>query len=256
MSGSALTERIERAIETQTGLQVIVEETGQALLLSGLVESPAAGQAALDIARSLAPDRPLTTSFEVESSYAQSLTDVLPDDLDDANRASLGALNLPETAADIERVDDELAPDFTDQATDTTGIEDFAEPLPLDPDTTGILDETENVGFAPTDPVITGGGSTTEILGGFEATAMENLAPARSASDGQYGDEAIADAVRGALRLDATTTDLRIHVEVRAGVVRLRGGVPGLEDAENAESVAARVPGVQEVLEELQVAES
>src|SRR5215207_1034795 len=253
MATSALTERIEREIEQQTGLQVIVEETGNALLLSGLIDSPAAGQAAEDIARGLAPDRPITTSFDMEATYPQPVGGVLPDDLSEANLATEGVDNLPEDADEIARVGGEVEPDFTEQRLDTTGIEDFAEPLPLDPDTVDILDETENVVTPPTDPVITGGGETTQVLGGFEATADDGIGTARSASDGQYGDEAIADAVRQALRLDASTTDLRIQVDVVDGVVRLRGGVPGLEDADNAEEVASRVPGVQEVNEELRV---
>jgi osmotically-inducible protein OsmY len=39
----------------------------------------------------------------------------------------------------------------------------------------------------------------------------------------------------------------------RNGSVRLRGRVADMDDAENAEAVAARVPGVVEVVEELEV---
>ena len=60
--------------------------------------------------------------------------------------------------------------------------------------------------------------------------------------------------MRRELLEDAATTDLRVEVEVRDGVVRLRGTVQDVVDAENAEEVAARVPGVDEVLEELRVA--
>lgn len=67
-------------------------------------------------------------------------------------------------------------------------------------------------------------------------------------------DEAIARAVRRELHEDAATTELRIAVEVEGGVVRLRGKVPEVGDAENAEEVAGRVPGVGEVIEELVVA--
>jgi osmotically-inducible protein OsmY len=75
----------------------------------------------------------------------------------------------------------------------------------------------------------------------------------RSASDAQLGDEAIEDAVRRELIEDASTTALNIHVRVTGGVVHLSGGVEGLEDAENAESVASRVPGVREVVDETDV---
>jgi osmotically-inducible protein OsmY len=73
-------------------------------------------------------------------------------------------------------------------------------------------------------------------------------------SDYRAGDEALADAVRQELAEDAATADLVIHVAVRNGVVHLRGRVADLDDADNAESVAARVPGIREVVEELDVA--
>jgi osmotically-inducible protein OsmY len=89
------------------------------------------------------------------------------------------------------------------------------------------------------------------VLGGFATEA--GARPLRS-SDGTVGDEAIADAVRSALREDSSTTDLQVDVAVEGGVVRLFGTVAGLEDVDNAEAVAGRVPGVVDVVEELQVA--
>ncbi len=106
----------------------------------------------------------------------------------------------------------------------------------------------------PTDPVITNDGpGGVGVLGGFAVSASESVAPARSASDGRIGDEAIADAVRAALKLDATTTDLDIRVLVSQGIVRLRGTVADLDDAENAEAVARRVEGIVDVVEEITV---
>jgi osmotically-inducible protein OsmY len=46
---------------------------------------------------------------------------------------------------------------------------------------------------------------------------------------------------------------LAIEVEVLDGVAHLRGVVAGLEDAEVAEAVTARVPGVIEVADELEL---
>ena len=60
--------------------------------------------------------------------------------------------------------------------------------------------------------------------------------------------------MQSALRHDAATTDLAIEVTVEQGIVRLRGRVRGPEDVDAAEEVAARVEGVKEVVEELQVA--
>ena len=91
------------------------------------------------------------------------------------------------------------------------------------------------------------------MLGGFSASSMDEVEPEASTLDRQFGDEAIADAIRRELREDAATTELQIDVLVRDGIVRLRGSVPTLDDADNAEAVASRVAGVREVVEELDV---
>lgn len=101
--------------------------------------------------------------------------------------------------------------------------------------------------FPPTDPVLTTDRhGEPQVLGGFSSGSMDDVHVARSA-DHQLGDEAIADAIRRELAQDATTMDLRINVEVRDGVATLSGPVDGMEDGENAEEVASRVPGVKEV---------
>ncbi len=136
-------------------------------------------------------------------------------------------------------VDDEI--DFTDQ--------------PLSTDATEIVENSDGdaVFFAPTDPVLrVGADGQPEVLGGFSPTA-EIPEPARS-SDGQIGDEAIADAVRDALALDASTADLTLTVDVAGGVVRLRGTVDSIEDGENAEAVASAISGVTEAIDETEIA--
>jgi len=117
-----------------------------------------------------------------------------------------------------------------------------------------VLHEGDDVVFPPTDPVITTDRhGNSRVLGGFEPTSMTSIDVARSAEDSLPGDEALADAVRRELREDAATTALAVAVTVRDGVVYLRGAVPGLEDVDSAEEVSGRVPGVQEVVEQLQV---
>jgi hypothetical protein len=129
-----------------------------------------------------------------------------------------------------------------------------------DPSTDEIdpVADGDEVYVPPVDPVITtrtvSSHEDAQVLGGFALSAEEGIAPRRSASDGQVGDEAIADAVRSALAHDAATADLEIEVIVEEGVVRLRGTVPGMEDVDNAEAVAGRVPSVVDVAEELEVA--
>lgn len=107
--------------------------------------------------------------------------------------------------------------------------------------------------FPPTDPVLTiDERGDPQVLGGFNETSMEEVTVARS-TDGQPGDEALADAVRRELREDAMTTDLGVEVQVREGVAILRGPVADMVDAESAEEVAGRVPGVIEVMDRTEI---
>ena len=243
MEQESLAARIERQIAERAGLEVAVEDDDGAIILTGLVDSDENRAAALDIARALAPDRRIESNLD--------LTPTLPAPGEDLTEDTPLLGELPTSAPG----DYAIEPDLTAQPLQTTNVEDFAEPMELDTATVDILDETENVQFAPTDPVITTDRhGQTQVLGGFAPTA-EDASEAVRTENPVRGDEALADAVRQALRSDASTTDLQIDVQVRQGVVRLRGVVPGLEDAENAESVAGDVPGVDEVIEELQVRE-
>jgi osmotically-inducible protein OsmY len=84
---------------------------------------------------------------------------------------------------------------------------------------------------------------------------MDSVRVPRSALDGTPGDEAIADTIRRELREDAATTDFDIEVSVNRGVVRIRGTVPTLDDAESVEEIAFRVEGVVDVYDELKISE-
>jgi hypothetical protein len=146
--------------------------------------------------------------------------------------------------------DFEREPDFTDQT--------FLEDPTVAPGATGSspddpASDGEEVYIPPTDPVVTTDlHGQAQILGGFATSSTDSVEVQRS-SDGELGDEAIAETVQRELREDAATTDLQIAVEVNQGVVYLRGTVGDLDDVDNAESVAARVPGVVEVREMLEV---
>lgn len=137
----------------------------------------------------------------------------------------------------VEGVD--LTPDFTAGVGTDDAMESVSEAEPY---------------FPPTDPVVRPDRSTDglEILNGFAETADEDAAvsglPGRP-----RGDDEIQEAVVAALLRDAATTDLSIQVSVQDAVVFLRGSVPSLDDADQAESVAATVPGVEEVREELEI---
>jgi hypothetical protein len=104
----------------------------------------------------------------------------------------------------------------------------------------------------PVDPVLTmDARGRPQVLGGFSFSSMDAIDVAPSAQDARPGDEALAEAIRRELREDALTTGLAIEVEVHVGRAHLRGTVAGLEDAEAAEAVAMRVPGVFDVQDEL-----
>lgn len=144
----------------------------------------------------------------------------------------------------------------------TASVGNVVEGVDLTPDFTaevGTADYFESVSEAepytpPTDPVVKPDRSTDgiEMLNGFAETAGDEASTAQLPGVPR-GDDELRDAVLAALHADAATTDLFIEVEAQDGTVMLRGMVPTLEDVDSAETVAAQVPGVEEVLEELQV---
>jgi osmotically-inducible protein OsmY len=110
-------------------------------------------------------------------------------------------------------------------------------------------DEAWESFFPPTDPVLI----DNEILGGFSRSSMEFLDVDPSGFDGVVGDEALADAVLLQLKEDAATAGLPIVVEVKNRVAYLRGAVPDIEDAINAQEVAGRIGPLHDVVDRLQV---
>lgn len=221
----------------QAGLQVTVESTEGSLLLSGIVESEEAREAAVDIVSRVLPGARIDNQIEVES--------ILPTDIDDFVGDEPTA-ELAETRADVA---DQIEPDFTDHP----GLFDPIEASGAESSNPEDPAESGEVYTPPTDPVLsTNIHGEAQVLNGFDSD--EDLEVEPSASDNRPGDEALADAVRRQLAEDSATTDLNIVVAVRNGVVHLRGLVSDLDDADNAESVAARVPGIRDVVEELEVA--
>jgi len=236
---AALRAQIEDEL-AKAGLQVTVESSDGALVLNGVVDTEEARQAAEDIAGQLAPDARLDNQLEVQT--------ILPTSLDDFVGEQPTA-ELSETSADILAMGGELDPDFTDQL----HISDFDQASGAGgSDADDPASDGDAVYAPPIDPVLsTDVHGSAHVLGGFGSG--EEVPVESSASDTRPGDEALADAVRRELAEDAATTDLAIFVAVRNGVARLRGQVADLDDADNAESVAARVPGIREVIEDLEV---
>jgi osmotically-inducible protein OsmY len=227
---------LSRTLEA-AGIYVAVELEDKTITLSGEVTSPEEREAALDVALAFA--EPL--GLQVEDGL-----DLLPTFPDSAfvtgGSAAHGAFGYLEADRDHDRRLDaglENEPDFTGDIGTTEYEESAEEAVPF---------------FAPTDPVVrpSADPESIEVVGGFQATSMD-------AEPGETGvrarsDEDIAEEVLRELREDALTIDLTVEVETRRGVVVLRGTVPTLEDAENAEAVANRIRGVKEVREELDVA--
>lgn len=235
---SHLFERIEREI-SRAGLDVIVEEDGARLVLTGMVSTERERDAAVDIARALAAGHDVDDGIEVAGA--------LPAQIGSGSVDETEAAGFAGATAGLESDDALSAVDLQDRG---TLVDPTAASGP-----SGTHDDDVSEGGAvyvpSSDPV----GTNREVIGGFQSDAMERVEVRRSALDGVTGDEALADAVRRELREDAATTDLDVFVEVQERVALLRGRVPMLQDAENAEAVAARVPGVAEVLEELSVAD-
>jgi osmotically-inducible protein OsmY len=237
---SQTTALIERELERQAGVAAAVQERGGEIVISGLVSTEGERQAAIEIAASLAPGKQIVDDLEVSG--------VLPEEIDGLQLSEAAVGDFP--AATPETEDDEsLEPgDFTDQdllhnpagAAGPSGVA-------VDDE----ISEGDESWVPPIDPVRS---PDNEVLGGFALSSMDTVGVPRS-SDGEIGDEAIAEAVLRELREDAATTDLEIEVIVSRGIVRLTGTVPTLSDAENAEEVAHRVTGVREVIEELEVSE-
>ena len=243
MTDESLTRRIERAIAERVELDVVAEDSDGTIVLTGLADTAEDRQAALEVAAEIAAGRRIDDNIEVQS--------VVPE-LDFAMTPSTTGPSEPaETVEELRAAGGEIEPDFTEQ------------PILTDPIAAGgpsessddIVQEGETY-IPPTDPVIgIDDRGAAQVLGGFSPTSADTVEVERSTLDNQLGDEAIADAIRQELREDAATTNLEVRVTVRQGIAHLRGTVPGMEDVENAESVAGRVPGVREVVEELEVAE-
>jgi osmotically-inducible protein OsmY len=230
---------IEQRIQQDADLAIAVEEADGALRLVGLADSEEARQAADDIARAAVPDRRIINDIEIEESAPVELDDLGAGELDSEPRTADGILT------------EEIEPSFEEQELLTDPFA-ASGPSSSSDDLVGDGDATY---FPPTDPVFrVAPNGDAEIVGGFSSTSDASIEVDRS-SDGMIGDEALADAIRRELREDASTADLDIDVVVTNGIARLRGQVSDLDDAENAEAVARTVPGLADVIEELEVTE-
>ena len=90
----------------EAGLQVAIEDSDGALVLSGIVDTAEAREAASDLVSQVAPHRRIDNQLEVET--------ILPTDVDDFVGGEVSA-EVAETAGEASADGGELEPDFTDQ---------------------------------------------------------------------------------------------------------------------------------------------
>lgn len=241
---ASLTRNIERALE-EAGYELLVEDDRDALVLTGVVDSEGDREAILDLVRQMAPGTRLDENITVAT--------VMPEGAGEMMFSEVEIEGFAGAEPGLFDAGSPMPGDFTDQARVASPAS--VQPASLSSGGRGLLADDEAVTEGdlvytpPTDPV----GTDTEVIGGYSGSSMDSNEVERS-SDGTLGDEAIADAVRRELREDAATTALVVEVEVLQGVVHVRGEVDDLDDVESVEEVAARVPGVIEVSEELSVA--
>lgn len=243
MQQDTVVHRIQDELAGMDGGEIVVGAAGGAIVLSGTVETQDQRERALKAAAKMAQGMQVIDSLEVQRDVAEGIEDTAGVNADEL-RTGEPAMSPPVILESDLDAGTNQVPLETDESdvVDPSVYDDLA---PVEPDPAY---------FPPTDPVIgTGQEGETTVLNGWSPTSTSSQEVSASAEDNQPGDEALADAISRELREDAATTALRVEVQVDQGVAHLRGRVPDLVDAENAESVASRVPGVRNVVEELDV---
>lgn len=249
-----LAEGVEGRLADEAGIYAAVRVRDGVAYLSGLVESPEQLEAATDLASGTPGVTRVQNDLEVEE-FAAAVNDpdlafspVSDPGMDEAQRADVSYQMLEGDAHG--GYAEPLEPDLN-------------EPIPAvggDMTTDAMIAVEEGIPYMPpTDPVVrpTSDEQQLEVAGGFGATSMEEFPDELATSalgDAPPGDDDVRSQVMEALAVDATTADLAIEADVRNGIAYLRGRVPTLDDAELAEEVAARVPTVREVIDELEIA--
>lgn len=230
------------ALLAQAGIPLGVEVKQGVAQLTGLVQSPELHQAALDLARMVDGIRAIDDQIEHQETS--------PDNYFETGDQDTGFEFADRTALEDDVSDTD--PDFVGDV----GAEAFQR----------AIEEGEPY-FPPTDPVVRPctGPQDLEITGGFQDTSLDetrvdaSVGPGDPPPEAEFivirDDEDIRDDVIRELREDALTTDLQVEVSVVNGVVFLKGRVPTIYDAEHAEAVAGRVPGIIEVRDLTEIAE-
>jgi osmotically-inducible protein OsmY len=239
-----------RTLFLQSGIPVDVDVDDGIARVTGRVDSQRDYQAAIDLIASIDGIVEIEDEIEVMTTAPGSAFDdeSVEEGFEYAEKPSWSQRADAGDAGDVAEYDPDFMGDPGASARDFREAVEEAEPY-----------------FPPTDPVVrpTDDDQELEVIGGFQDTSMDELAdepaldrpedapPGAAAS--VRDDETIREDVLRELREDAATADLELPVEVYRGVVLLRGNVPSLDDALNAEEVAGRVPGVLEVQDEMTI---
>lgn len=230
MQNPVLSATIDRHLREQAELHVSVRVQHDHVILEGRVSSPEARQAAEDLAAQVALGYRIENHLEIEDLRPEEVRHMRTATADDLRAVEPHIHRFAPTPQHASATDSDVDP----------GAGESGEPF-----------------VPPTDPPLERDAQVVlRILGGFGLSALDDVSVDESASDPILGDEALAEAIRRELREDAATTALNIDVEVWDGVAHLRGMVAGPEDAEAAEAVAARVPGLAEVADDLGIESS
>lgn len=242
----ALAAEIDRLLRDEAEIFAAVRVQGDVAYLDGIIESAEQRDAATDLALGVDGIARVQNDLEIEEFG-------LPGEATQPDGQVHGDVSYRMLEGDSEANPDPLR--------EQTEI-DFNDPVPVigsDMTSDASIAAEEGIPYVPpTDPVVrpSRDEQMLEIVGGFGTSSDEEFPDLESTTalgDAPPGDEDLREEVLAALRADAATTDLIIDVTVRNGRVHLRGEVQTLEDAELAEEVAGRVPGIREVIEELTV---
>lgn len=233
-------QRIQQLLDEAQIPVAVVVENGVARLI-GAVSSPRLRQAAIDLALA---DR-----------QVKRVEDEMNDEVVSPDMVS----EPPDDDGEFAYVDEQTTTDaISDEEADFQASDEPREDSTLDYEE--VMEDQETY-FPPTDPVVEPERNSPklEVVGGFQSESTDDT---DEDEDEAYGesvplatgdrliirdDEDIRDDIIRELREDALTTDFQLDVDVRHGVVFLRGHLQTIDDAENAQAVAARVPGVIEV---------
>jgi osmotically-inducible protein OsmY len=89
----------------------------------------------------------------------------------------------------------------------------------------------------------------------YEQVRITDASVVASRDDRQLADDKVlCNAIAHELHVDALTFSLIIDIQVEEGIVYLYGSVPTFQDVLNVENVAARVPGINNIIEDLDIA--